>query len=1579
MPSETSSAQSEEPVSILMAEPGQPAARDSYRQYLGKLEPHVHAPRFDGENISEFLDEYDFEADRVGWPEELRKKQLPYFCTQKSYQEYKEELRELYAGQDEFRQRGTRAFIENYVKEVQRRQPAVRIVEYYQNFVTYFAAAESRGQVAKLEKGHFFFRGLAIEDMERVMHHMPKDDRPRLDDVTSFKIEKIYQFVREHQAQEEGLSALYSDYSSTSRRLARRDAGVVEESIPTFKRPSEAPRQSVPGILPIAAQPDKAAAPKVDQAVEDLIQRFQGLSMTIEQFNEMAEGNIGIRRLFAKPENYAEAYKQLVLRPHRVSTEILERNDGSFKSIYPPIVNPQVGVHYAGNREPQRARCRCCGREGHIIANCPDQNLLKSNRWCHTRSEEQPNGWKQVRHLGHVPGGGIAPKPFGSEVLEWLLQSLKERFKVTDDQLKRPMQEVLPNWFDAAGRPIKVEKTGNSGESYTVESSEEAELMARQTMALRSAAQFLETVSCRVLHPEDDSEVNAIDGRTKAGRLAKEQREREARLGKKPGMPRMKSSRTASSYEDMDVEEEPEVLRHRAQVEIDDSQVPETQVQQRLDTPISNGTRERDSRSATVDYDVIPAPAPVPKASSLRTYLAAMAQNTAPTVLAKAMLNQEVRGIRQLDLLASPEVAAAVTKALEEARRPRVHFQVDETRSGETMEIQQANNNKSDDEKADSDEDGSIEEAVQRLYDWGSGDTCVVETESSQPEVITKGILTQLCPKMDRSRKIDRVGVGEANELHDFQNYEISDEEDGYVEAQSRMPSEARLKGELQQQRYSVKGQLPTCWVSLHGGMGRALIDTGSQLNVMRLSTARALNVYITELDQSGLPPELQQGMITADGGMDPFCRHSLFGSNCSWRDYSANALSDCETFTESNSSWDTMPVDIPREDAPMDLGRKDWKERAIARQAARIALRGPDIGPFDHLFYVRTATFPRGHRLNPERLRKMNIGEDLRPNEVHLIQQLMFQREDALAWEFQHMSQIHEDVQPPYKIRTIPHTAWQEKNFPLPKKLVPIVNAMVDWEFEIVHVPGKKNVIPDALSRYPQPEGWTPPKEDEDDLEPFIDRVLNRYEEINLVMATEETIGKLLTEEYDEKSEEIAVFLRTLKRPDGLRGQERRKWTKNAARFFKATKAMPVRRVVDGEDLQAALIQEIHERLGHKGIQTTFGAVCQRYWWDGMYRQVAKQLGPCKVCQTMRGTRKEAELNSTYSRAMWSWWTVDITHMPRVRGRTYLLVAREYLSGWPETRALSTASSDSVAKFIFEEICCRWGVPERISVDGGTENKSVVQSLATLFGIHRVQASAYNSRAQGLIERGHQGFIHGLAKMPGLWIDNLSAITWAERVSLRRPLGFSPAQLVLGQNPVLPIELVVPTWQSLPWSEVRSHADLLAVRATQLQFRRENLEEAVQRTRRLRREAVESRNAKKDVPKPFQVGDLVLVWDAIKSIDKSSDRKLDDRWRGPYRVREAQADKGYYRLEDLNEVAFPNTTRADRLKKFEELPEELEDSLLRGRLRLYPETERLPMAGLRRQDKGKRRQELTRQEMFRLGRTAKESKTGER
>jgi hypothetical protein len=45
-------------------------------------------------------------------------------------------------------------------------------------------------------------------------------------------------------------------------------------------------------------------------------------------------------------------------------------------------------------------------------------------------------------------------------------------------------------------------------------------------------------------------------------------------------------------------------------------------------------------------------------------------------------------------------------------------------------------------------------------------------------------------------------------------------------------------------------------------------------------------------------------------------------------------------------------------------------------------------------------------------------------------------------------------------------------------------------WDFDLVHVLGKKNAVADGLSRMPQLDGWEPPDElAEDD---FIDMELN-------------------------------------------------------------------------------------------------------------------------------------------------------------------------------------------------------------------------------------------------------------------------------------------------------------------------------------------------------------------------------------------------------------------------------------------------------------------------------------------------------
>ncbi|EUC27205.1 hypothetical protein COCCADRAFT_67855, partial [Bipolaris zeicola 26-R-13] len=112
-------------------------------------------------------------------------------------------------------------------------------------------------------------------------------------------------------------------------------------------------------------------------------------------------------------------------------------------------------------------------------------------------------------------------------------------------------------------------------------------------------------------------------------------------------------------------------------------------------------------------------------------------------------------------------------------------------------------------------------------------------------------------------------------------------------------------------------------------------------------------------------------------------------------------------------------------------------------------------------------------------------------------------------------------------------------------------LGTILQYDCEIVHVPGKKNVIPDALSRYPQPEGWAAPEKDEEDLEPFVDSVLDKHEEADLVAAIEGCQPRILIDEYSNEWEEIAIYLRTLRRPSSLRGESLRRWTKAAAKYF--------------------------------------------------------------------------------------------------------------------------------------------------------------------------------------------------------------------------------------------------------------------------------------------------------------------------------------------------------------------------------------------------------------------------------------------
>ena len=229
-------------------------------------------------------------------------------------------------------------------------------------------------------------------------------------------------------------------------------------------------------------------------------------------------------------------------------------------------------------------------------------------------------------------------------------------------------------------------------------------------------------------------------------------------------------------------------------------------------------------------------------------------------------------------------------------------------------------------------------------------------------------------------------------------------------------------------------------------------------------------------------------------------------------------------------------------------------------------------------------------------------------------------------------------------------------------------------------------------------------------------------------------------------------------------------------------------------------------------------------------------------------------------------------------------------------------------------------GCFQRLVLDGGPDNNDLAEELARRYRIKRVVTSAYHPQANGMVERGHQPIVDGLAKITeggfSNWVRNLHAVLWADRIIVRMSNGASPYRLNHGSDAVLPVVLANPTWQILDWDRVRSTSDLLALRARQLQRRDQDLEETalfLRLVRESRKELFDDDNRIRACP--FACGDMVFLHNT--KLEKSYSHKLTFRWLGPFRIAEAFVDKGTYILEELDGACMKGTVAGSRLKRF--------------------------------------------------------------
>jgi hypothetical protein len=291
---------------------------------------------------------------------------------------------------------------------------------------------------------------------------------------------------------------------------------------------------------------------------------------------------------------------------------------------------------------------------------------------------------------------------------------------------------------------------------------------------------------------------------------------------------------------------------------------------------------------------------------------------------------------------------------------------------------------------------------------------------------------------------------------------------------------------------------------------------------------------------------------------------------------------------------------------------------------------------------------------------------------------------------------------------------------------------------------------------------------------------------------------------------------------------------------------------------------------------------------------------------------------------------------MPDEDGIRSVVQGREAISGWVEARTLASADSAAIQLFIFEDIICRHGYPREIVMDDGPENRARTSKFLENRGVKKVTISAYHPGSNGAVERAMRTLKDALSKMTGgyptdstagpmnRWRPHFHAALMADRVTVNASTGLSPYYFLFGTHAVLPVELEVPTWSTLPWETVQNRADLLAMRARQIERRETDVEEAISRLNRMKDsnasyfdETHRTRNL------PLKKDDYVLLHDSQRSADMTSVQKLRFRWLGPYQI-ESVKGNGSYSIKELDGTVLTHVgdrnadaVNGDRLKRF--------------------------------------------------------------